>query len=91
MYDNNLRYGQLWNWDAAMNKLETRFGSMIHPHQYVTLSHEEDKLIAFEKGHLVYIFNFHPNNSYSDFRIGTFWKSDHFVVLESDQENYGGF
>jgi 1,4-alpha-glucan branching enzyme len=31
-------------------------------HQYVTLAHEEDKLIVFERGDLLFIFNFHPSN-----------------------------
>ena len=31
-------------------------------HQYVTLTHEQDKLIVFERGDLLFIFNFHPSN-----------------------------
>ena len=32
---------------------------------------EGDKLIVAEKGDLIFVFNFHPTNSYSDYRIGT--------------------
>lgn len=32
---------------------------------------EGDKLIVAEKGDLVFVFNFHPTNSYQDYRIGT--------------------
>ena len=31
---------------------------------------ESDKLIVVERGDLVFCFNFHPVNSYSDYRIG---------------------
>ena len=31
---------------------------------------EGDKLIVFERGDLVFVFNFHWNNSYTDYRIG---------------------
>ena len=58
MYDGNLRYGQLSNFDAAMNEMEIRHKSMIAQHQFVTMAHEEQKLIVYEKGDLIYIFNF---------------------------------
>ena len=31
--------------------------------------HEGDKLIAFERGELVWILNFHPSQSFVDYRI----------------------
>lgn len=37
------------------------------------------------------MFNFHPNKSFENYPIGTYWKSDHFVVFESDEERFGGF
>jgi 1,4-alpha-glucan branching enzyme len=91
MYDKDLRYGQLYQFDEVMNQTEVAFGSMIKDHQYVSLSHEEDKIIAYEKGELLFIFNFHPDKSYENYPIGTHWKSDHFVVFESDEERFGGF
>lgn len=59
MNNNELRYGQLYNWDVQMNATEILFGSMIKPHQYVSLTNEGDKVIVYEKGDLVFIFNFH--------------------------------
>ena len=32
MYDTNLRYGQLGDFDKAMNSIEARFGVMMHEH-----------------------------------------------------------
>jgi len=31
---------------------------------------EGDKIIIAERGQLVFVFNFHPTNSYSDYRVG---------------------
>ena len=31
---------------------------------------EGDKLIVVERGDLVFVFNFHPVNSYTDYRVG---------------------
>ena len=43
---------------------------MTDDHQYISRKHEEDKVIVFEKGDLVFVFNFHCNNSYFDYRVG---------------------
>lgn len=50
MYDTNLRYGQLYEFDRVMNEKEVLFKSMISQHQFVTLAHEEHKVICYEKG-----------------------------------------
>lgn len=58
-----LKYTALKRFDQAFNQLEERF-HWLKPgtHQYVTLTHEVDKLLVFEKGDLLFIFNFHTNN-----------------------------
>lgn len=37
--------------------------------EFVSRKHEGDKLISFERGGLVWILNFHPSQSYVDYRI----------------------
>jgi 1,4-alpha-glucan branching enzyme len=46
------------------------FQFMTSDHQYISRKHEEDKVIVFEKGDLVFMFNFHWSNSYFDYRVG---------------------
>lgn len=60
--DENLRYKYLKNWDKAFNELESKFNWLSSGHQFVTLTHDGDKLIVFERGDLLFIFNFHPTN-----------------------------
>jgi len=36
------------------------------------------------------VFNFHTNNSYTDYLIGTHWKSKHFILYETDHNDFGG-
>jgi 1,4-alpha-glucan branching enzyme len=43
-----------------MNYWEERMKWKVSEHQYVSLKHEEDKIIVFEKGDLLFVFNFHP-------------------------------
>lgn len=56
----------------------------------MTHTNEDDKLIVYEKGELVYIFNFHPNNSYKDYLVGTHWRSPHMILMETDEARFGG-
>jgi 1,4-alpha-glucan branching enzyme len=89
-YDADLRYGSLAEFDKVMNHTEMKFNYMESEHQYVSLNNDEDKVIVYEKGDLLFIFNFHGNKSYSDYDIGTFWKSDHFILFDSDEERFDG-
>ena len=36
----------------------------------MVFQHEEDKVIVFEKASLVFVFNFHPTKSFTDYRVG---------------------
>jgi hypothetical protein len=53
-------------------KCAIRFQFMTSDHSYVSRKHEEDKVIIFERGDLVFVFNFHWSNSYFDYRVGCF-------------------
>ena len=56
----------------------------------MSLKHEEDKIIAFERGNLLWIFNFHSSKSFTDYRIGTPWSGAHHVVLSTDSAEFFG-
>ena len=86
----NLRYKYLYNWDVAMNKLEEIFYFISSPYQYVSLKHEDDKIIVFEKGDLLFVFNFHPYKSFENYKIGTKWGTRHKIVLDSDELRFFG-
>ncbi|KAA1075353.1 alpha-1,4-glucan branching enzyme [Puccinia graminis f. sp. tritici] len=50
-----------------------------------------DRVVAFERGKLLFIFNFHPTQSYTDYRIGVEWEGKYQVVLSSDEkQRFGG-
>ena len=86
----NLRYKYLYNWDVAMNKLDDVFNFISSPFQYVSLKHEDDKIIVFEKGDLLFVFNFHPYKSFENYKIGTKWGTKHKIVLDSDEFRFFG-
>lgn len=89
--DHLLRYKYLNNFDRAMNHAAAKHGWLESPQAYVSLKHEGDKMIVFERAGLLFIFNFHPTNSYTDYRVGVEEAGGYKVVLNSDEPQFGGF
>ncbi|ODV60923.1 1,4-alpha-glucan branching enzyme [Ascoidea rubescens DSM 1968] len=89
--DDLLRYKQLYNFDRAMQHLEAKYHWLKAPQAYVSLKHEVDKVIVFERANLLFIFNFHPTISFTDYRVGVEKGGVYKVVLNSDRkEEFGG-
>lgn len=89
--DDSLKYKQLRQFDREMNLMEQKYPLLyLYSHQYVTLTHNDDKVVVYERGKLVFVFNFHPTQSYEHYRIGTYWGSDHISVLDTDKARFGG-
>lgn len=89
--DNLLRYQFLNNFDKAMNLCEERYGWLHAPQAYISLKHEGDKVIVHERAGLVFIFNLHPTESFSDYRVGIDTAGTYKVVLNTDSKDFGGF
>lgn len=88
--DDLLKYKFLNNFDAAMNHTEEKFGWLSSTPGYVSWKHEEDKVIAFERAGLLFVFNFHWEKSFADYRIGIEQAGEYRIVLSSDDAAFGG-
>lgn len=92
LVDNDLlKYKYLNAWDAAMNHTESKYGWLGAYPAYVSMKHEEDKIIAFERAGLLFVFNFHPVKSFADYRVGIEEPGEYRIVLCSDDKVFGGF
>ncbi|KAI0036776.1 glycoside hydrolase superfamily [Vararia minispora EC-137] len=89
--DHILRYKYLYAFDGAMNHTEDKYGWLSASQAYVSLKHEIDKIIVFERAGLLFIFNFHPTESFTDYRVGVDVAGEYHVVLSSDEKRFGGF
>lgn len=87
---NHLRYWQLYAFDRDMNRTEDKYGWLAAPPAFVSVKHEGDKVIVFERANLIFIFNFHPFNSYSDYRVAVGPVGKYKIKLDSDEIQYGG-
>ncbi|XP_058107902.1 1,4-alpha-glucan-branching enzyme 2-2, chloroplastic/amyloplastic isoform X1 [Magnolia sinica] len=88
---NYLRYHGMQEFDQAMQHLEEAYGFMTSEHTYISRKDEGDKMIIFERGDLVFVFNFHWYNSFTDYRVGCLKPGKYKVVLDSDDKLFGGF
>lgn len=89
--DDLLRYKFLFNFDAAMLAVDTKYGVLLAPQAYISLKHEQDKVLVFERNGLLFVFNFHPTQSYADFKVGVETPGEYQIVLNSDAAEFGGF
>ena len=89
--DQQLRYKFLNEFDSRMQWTEKKYGWLYSPQAYVSLKNEQDKVIVFERAGLLWIFNFHPSQSYTDYRVGVEHAGTYQIVLDTDDPAFGGF
>ena len=85
-----LRYGQLRDFDEAMIALLKEHKVLTRPAKCLWV-HQDDKVLIYTKGDLIFAFNFHPEKSFEGYRIPAEKKGNYQVVLSSDSAVYGGF
>jgi 1,4-alpha-glucan branching enzyme len=85
-----LRYRFLNQFDHSMNWNEEKYGWLHTPQAYVSLKNEVDKVLVFERGGLLWIFNFHPSKSFTDYRVGVETPGVYRIIIDTDAPEFGG-
>ncbi len=88
--DDNLRYGGLNEFDKAMVKM-LKDENILAKSPVNRWMHQEDKILIYTKGDVVFIFNFHPTKSYDGYFIPVGKKGTYSVILSTDDSKFGGF
>uniref|UniRef100_A0A1I8FEI0 Alpha-amylase_C domain-containing protein n=1 Tax=Macrostomum lignano TaxID=282301 RepID=A0A1I8FEI0_9PLAT len=70
VYDKLLRYQHLNNFDAAMNLAEPGSAGWHRGPGTLTRKHNATKVVAFERGGLLFAVNWHWASSFTDYRLG---------------------
>jgi 1,4-alpha-glucan branching enzyme len=71
---------------------QSAFSDAPSPYQAnVSLKNENDKMLIFKRAGLLFVFNFHPVQSYTDYRVGIEAAGEDHVALSSDEKRFGGF
>lgn len=74
-----------------MQHLDEEYHWLSSSQAWVSLKNEDDKVIVFERAGLLFVFNFHSTNSFTDYRVGVDVAGEYKIVLSSDDKQYGGF
>ncbi|CAL5384496.1 unnamed protein product [Camellia sinensis] len=86
----HLRFKFMNAFDRAMNSLDDKYSFLASTKLIVSSSNEDDKVIVFERGDLVFVFNFHPENTYDGYKVGCDLPGKYRVALDSDAWEFGG-
>ncbi|KAL3289626.1 hypothetical protein HHI36_023036 [Cryptolaemus montrouzieri] len=89
--DELLKYKYLNEWDAAMNHAEAKYGWLSGEPGYVSWKHQDDKVIVFERRGVVFVFNFHPTQSFVDYKVGLEGSGEYRIILCTDESRFGGY
>ena len=87
--DPNLKYHLLARFDHDMIELVKKHRLLGSPS---VLLHEnsEDKVIVFNRAHLIFAFNFHPTQSYTNYEFDA-PPGKYMLLLDCDDPKYGGY
>jgi 1,4-alpha-glucan branching enzyme len=85
-----LRYRYLERFDRCLMQLDIQHNLLATPSAYVSLKHETDKVLVFERGALLFIVNLHPEKSFVDYTVGVDCPGEYRIVLNSDAPYFGG-
>ena len=73
-----------------MRGLMKKAGLFADPWPYLLYEHNDDKILAFQRNRLLFVFNFHPTLSQTDYRVPAPAAGKYRVVLDTDSAAYGG-
>ena len=84
-----LKYRFLAEFDRAMLTLANHADFFTRPAELI-YENREQQILAFRRNGLIFVFNFSPDHSYTDFGILT-GQGKYRVALNTDSPMYGGF
>ncbi|NBC82309.1 MAG: 1,4-alpha-glucan-branching enzyme [Bacteroidetes bacterium] len=85
-----LRYHWLADFDRDMLNLINVENILQQEWCNHVVSNEGDKILAYERKGLLFVFNFHPTHSYTDYGIAV-QPGKYRIYLNTDSNIYGGF
>lgn len=85
----DLRYHLLADFDRGMIQLMREYRCYDQEWCHLHLDNKGDMVLAFERNNLLFVFNFHPSQSYTDYGISVS-EGKYNVVLNTDSPNNGG-
>ena len=86
----NLRYCELNSFDKAMLALLKK-ESVLKYNAVNLWCHEDDNVLIYAKGDLVFAFNFHPSKSFDGYFVPSVCENEYKVIFTTDDSDFGGY
>jgi len=87
--DITLKYHLLSRFDRDMISMARKYRLLDSGEPLLLLEHHQDKIIAFVRAGFVFAYNFHPTDSYVDYRFAV-PSGKYRLILDTDEKKYGG-
>ena len=88
--DQNLKYHELGEFDRAMIHLIRSVPDFQSTQLVKIWDKDDDNILAYMRDELLFVFNFHPQKSYSDYGM-LVPQGKYQIILDSDDKAFGGF
>ena len=88
--DDRLRYSQLNEFDKELIAFAKENKLFSKPPRVLRID-ENAQTMVYERGGVIFVFNFSPCNVYGDFRVKTARSGQYKVVFSSDDSEFGGW
>lgn len=88
--DPDLKFHWLGDFDQAMINLASEKNLLSYPAVDKILENKPDKVLAFHRGPFLFVFNFNPVKSFTDYGI-PLGAGKYRIVLSSDSGRFGGY
>ncbi|CEL94386.1 unnamed protein product [Vitrella brassicaformis CCMP3155] len=86
----DLKFKNFEFFEACLLRWESKLQWMAAPSEKLIVCMPSDKVVAFERGPCLFLFNFHPTAWYSQYRIGTSSTTPLLAALDTDEGRFGG-
>ncbi|PWJ42001.1 alpha-amylase family glycosyl hydrolase [Sediminitomix flava] len=86
-----LRYKDLNNFDQGMIELLKEYNVLSDSSIELLNVDNDNKTLIFKRGELVFVFNFHYQNSIPDYKFHVNSEAKFKIVFTSDEKAFGGF
>jgi 1,4-alpha-glucan branching enzyme len=88
--DPELRYHQLADFDRDMINLQKDLDFLDQPWCNLLSENRGDQILAYERGMLLFVFNFNPGKAFTDYGIQV-PPGKYQLILDTDEMRFGGF
>jgi 1,4-alpha-glucan branching enzyme len=85
-----LLYHGLREFDKAMQQLDENYNLLTDAFIEQLALHEDTRQLVYRRGPLVFVFNFHPTESYKDLRIPVPDPCDYRMILNTGDARFAG-